>query len=135
MWIVTLLLFLQAVGVPSGPSPCQAAAPAPTPSGAPTFVVQVVDPDWRPIPGADVRIRLEVNGKEEKTEEANNEGYAKFWFKSSQLLHTYTIEAKYPGFKRAELKHIPSPNPGAPLATAYVQLRLPLNLKDSVTVE
>jgi hypothetical protein len=132
MWIVLLLFLLQTGGFPNGQSPCPGVAPAP--SGAPTFIVQAVDPYWQPISGAQVTVRLELNGKEEKTEYADAEGYAKFWFATSPLLHVYAIEVNSSGFKKAELKHVPFPSPG-PGRSAYVQLRLELKPGQTVTVE
>jgi len=130
MLIALLLFLLQTIAPPSGQSPCPGEKPES--SGPPTFVVQAVDPYWHPIAGAHITIRLELNGKVEKTEYADREGYARFWIDPDDLAGLHAVEADLPGFRRADLKHVPSSTSGQ---TAYVQLRLMLQPGRSVTVD
>src|SRR5579864_4781538 len=101
MWFLLFLLFFQ-----SSPMPCQSTTPAQTRS--PWLIVQVVDPDYFPIPGASVILKA-LNGKTQsnpaRTEES---GYAKF-FGLADL--DYSIEAKVSGLKhgRVKLSHFGNP--------------------------
>jgi hypothetical protein len=131
MWIALMMLFLQTVVTPNGQSPCQAGAPAPIPSGVPTFIVQAVDPNWHPIIGAQVTVVLEPNPKDEKTAVTDPAGYAKFWLTPEDRRRSFTIKVKLAGFKSGLVKGVPSPDASS---TAYVQLRLGINANDSVTV-
>jgi hypothetical protein len=56
MWIlVFLLLLLQGGALPNGSSPCPNATK--TPIEQPTLIVQVVDPDWLRVSGAEVVVK------------------------------------------------------------------------------
>lgn len=103
----------------------------PPPAERPTLVVQVVDPDWLPISGAEVTINL-LSGKRQRTVlRADKDGYARF---PIELDKDYSIEAKLPGFKTARVKPfhlfpVTGENP-----TAYIQLRLKIDMSKAVTV-
>jgi hypothetical protein len=134
MWIALLLFFFQAVGTPNSPSPCKAEAPAPIPSGAPTFIVQAVDPNWQPIIGAQVTVVLEPNPKDDKTAVTDPAGYAKFRLTPEDRRRPCTIKVKSVGFKPGLVKGVPSPDANSISSTAYVQFRLGITAKGSVTV-
>ena len=132
MWISVLLMFLRAIAVPQGQSPCQGAAAA-APSGSPTFVVQAVDPRWEAVMGARISLIPESDPKKIQTALADRQGYAKFWLPAEGRDQSYEVKVELPGFKKGDVKGIPSPPAASELATAYVQVRLSLN-SDGVIV-
>jgi len=129
-----MLLFLQTVVTPNGQSPCQGGAPPPVPSGAPTFIVQAVDPNWQAVSGAQVMVLSERNPKEGKTAVTDAAGYAKFWLTPEDRRRPYRIKVKLAGFKSGLVKGVPSPDASSIYSTAYVQFRLDIDTKNNVTV-
>jgi hypothetical protein len=118
MWMLLFLFFLQA-----NPNPCQA-PPAQTQS--PSLIVQVVDPDWLPIPGAEVTLKPldgEAQQKSNRTE-TDKDGYAKFFVPGDA---DYAIEAQWSGFKRESLKRVHLFKAGGSSTPAYVQLKMRLS--------
>jgi hypothetical protein len=118
MWMFLFLFFMQA-----NPNPCQG-SPALTQS--PSLIVQVVDPVWLPVPGAEVTLKplrgdtqLKANGTE-----TDKDGYAKFFVPSDA---DYSIEVKLYGFKRERLKCVHVFKTSGSSAPAYVQLKLSLS--------
>lgn len=109
MWILLFLLFSQAIQ-----TPCT----SPTPTGTPSLIVQVVDPNYLPVPGAAVtvtEVERAVKASSARTEE---DGYVKFFdLKDSD----YMVEAKISGFKSARVKLLGFHNPAHKPQTAYVQ--------------
>jgi len=118
MWILFFLLLMQA-----NPNPCQA-PPAQTQS--PSLIVQVVDADWLPIPGAEVTLKPlsgDAQLKSNRTE-TDKDGYVKFFV---TVAADYAIEARLYGFKRESLKHVHLFKAAGSSRPAYVQLRLRLS--------
>ena len=111
MWLV-ILLFL---------APHQT---LPTATKLPSLIVQLVDPTWDPLPGAEVTVRLLSRKVEPRVAHTDKDGYAKFWVDGDK---DYAIEARLPGFKSKRLKrgHLFKPTTTSP--TAYVQLQLKLS--------
>lgn len=115
MWML-LFLFLQA-----NPNPCQASPAVPQ---SPSLVVQVVDPTWLPVPGAEVTVKPlhgDAQSKSNRTE-TDKDGYAKFLVPGDA---DYSIEVKSYGFKRERMKNMHLFKPSS--SPAYVQLRLRLS--------
>ena len=105
MWLVMLLLLASHQALPTTMNP-------------PSLIVQVVDPAWDPVPGADVTVKM-LNGKaESRVAHTDKDGYAKFWVKGDK---DYAIEAKLPGFKTNRLKRVHLFK-----HTAHIQLQLKL---------
>jgi len=117
MWTLLFFLIMQA-----NPNPCQA---SPAQIQSPSLIVQVVDPAWLPVPGAEVTLkplRADAQLKSNRTR-TDKEGYAKFFVPGDA---DYAIEVELYGFKHERLKCVhlfktsDSPTP------AYVQLKLRL---------
>src|SRR5260370_2763143 len=73
MWMFLFLFFTQA-----NPNPCHASPARPQP---PSLVVQVVDPVWLPVPGAEVTLKplhADAHLKSNRTE-TDKDGYASFF--------------------------------------------------------
>ena len=115
-----LALLLQAA-----PAPC---TPNPTPPSPPALVVQVVDPSWLPIPGADVRVTRHNDSRPGKVLSASSEGYARAW----SLEGEYDIEAQLPGFKRGRIKGVRL-GTSTLSPTKYVQIRLQPELGEPIS--
>jgi hypothetical protein len=103
----------------------------PIPTEPPSLVVQVVDPAWLPVPGAEVSVKPLDAESQSDSKRADKDGCAKFFDLSGA---DYSIEVKLPGFKNGRLNrvHLPKRTDGSP--TAYVQLQLSLS-KTATTVE
>jgi hypothetical protein len=129
VWIPLLLILFQMSSVPQGQSPCRETPP---PAGAPTFVVQAVDPNWQAVAGVKVTLISESDKKKIQSEFTDAQGYARFWVPAAGHDQNYSLKFES-GFKKNELKNVPYPA-AAPVATAYVQVRLSLDMKGSVTV-
>jgi len=73
MWMLLFLFFMQA-----NPNPCQAPPPQ---TQSPSLIAQVVDPNWLPIPGAEVTVKPLRGDTQPKSNraETNKDGYAKFF--------------------------------------------------------
>ena len=118
MWMFLFLFFMQAT-----PNPCQS-SPALTQS--PSLIVQVVDPVWLPVPGAEVTVkplRRDTQLKSNRTE-TDKDGYARFLVPTDA---DYSIEVNLYGFKRERLKCVHLFKTSGSSAPAYVQLKLSLS--------
>src|ERR1700720_2611378 len=76
MWMFLFLFFMQA-----NPNPCQS---SPVLTQSPSLIVQVVDPMWLPVPGAEVTVkplRGDTQLKSNRTE-TDKDGYARFFVPS-----------------------------------------------------
>ena len=112
MWLLLFLFVFQAT-----PSPCQT---QPVPTQPASLVVQVVDPNWYPIPDALVTLKPLDAGHDAVSNQTDDEGFAKFYGLTEG---DFDIEIKEHGFKDVHLKHVhlfASP-------TAYIQLKLSLS--------
>jgi hypothetical protein len=110
MWIFAFLL--------QATAPC---TPAPTPSGPPALVVQVVDPLWLPLPGAEVHVTTRRAAVQ--TQHTGAQGYAQIWVAAEA---DYDIEAQLVGFKTKRVKAVRLGKRSESSPTAYVQIQLPL---------
>ena len=121
MWMLLFLFFVQA-----NPNPCQG-SPALTQS--PSLIVQVVDPMWLPVPGAEVKVKPLHGDAQSKSSrrETDQDGYAKFVVPGDA---DYSIEVKSYAFKRERMEDMHLLKTA--VSPAYVQLRL--RLSDPVTV-
>ena len=117
MWFVMLLFFVSHQALPTVTEP-------------PSLIVQVVDPNWLPIPGAEVTVKPLSGKAESKVGHTNNDGSAEFWVQGDA---DYAIEAKRGGFKTKQLKHLHLTKSSAPFPTAYIQFQLKLS-GPSITV-
>ncbi len=117
MWLLLFLFFTQA-----NPNPCQGAL---TQTQSPSLIVQVVDPNWIPIPGAKVKAKpLEGNGKLKSSQaDTDKDGYAKFSVPGNA---DYAIEAELYGFKRGRVSPVHLFKASSSSSPAYVQLKLQL---------
>jgi hypothetical protein len=131
MWLIALLLLLSPQVV-SDSNPCGHASTA-KPAQPPFLIVQVVDPNWLPLPGASVTVTVKpVSGKQEsKLAYTADDGYAKFWIRGDG---NYTIDANYGGFKTKRLKNVNLGDNSSVSPTAYVQLRLTTGVGPPITV-
>src|ERR1700683_446814 len=118
MWMFLFLFFFQA-----GPNPCQ---DSPAQTQSPSLIVQVVDPGWLPIGGADVTLKPLHGDTQTKSdrEETDKDGHAKFVATGDT---DYDIEVKMYGFKRERLDHVHLFKPSGSPSTAYVQLKMSLS--------
>jgi len=118
MWLFLFLFFTQA-----NPNPCQA-APAQTQSAS--LIVQVVDPNWIPIPGAKVTAKSLGEKDQLKSNESDTDkdGYVRFSVPGDA---DYAIEAELYGFKRARISPVHLFKASGPSSPAYVQLKLQLS--------
>jgi hypothetical protein len=92
-WIALLLL------IQTQPAEC---APPARPDAPPALVVQVVDPLWLPIPGADVTV-VGKSGAGQMVSKTGREGYAEFWLPREA---DYAVEAALVGFKAKHVKGV-----------------------------
>ena len=67
---LVLILLLQAVA-PAMPTQIRKTPP--------TFVVQVVDPAWLPVPGAEVTVQTKSGKVPAQTMRTGKDGFAQFW--------------------------------------------------------
>jgi hypothetical protein len=111
MWLIALLLLVSPQAVPTTTKP-------------PSLIVQLVDPTWDPLPGADVTVKPLSGKVESSVAHTDKDGYAKFWVAGD---NDYAIEAKLTGFKTKRLKHVHLFKPTATSPTAYIQLQLKLS--------
>jgi hypothetical protein len=111
MWLVMLLLFASPQSLP-------------TTTKSPSLIVQLVDPNWDPLPGAEVTVKPLSARKESLVVHTDNDGYAKFSIEDDK---DYAIEAKLPGFKTKRLEHMHLFKRAATTPTAYVQFQLQLS--------
>jgi hypothetical protein len=88
------------------------------------LIVQVVDPNWDPLSGAEVMVKPLSAKKESVLIRTEKDGYAQFWVEAD---NDYAIEAKLPGFKVKRLGHMRLFKRTATTPTAYVQLQLQLS--------
>jgi hypothetical protein len=107
MWLV-VLPFLAAQALSTLPEP-------------PCLIVQIVDPYWLPIPGAEVTVRPLTRKGAPKVAHTDNDGNAKFRIQGDA---DYALEATLRGFKTKRLKHAHLGKPTTTFPTAYIQLRL-----------
>lgn len=108
MWLVMLLFFASHQALPTRTEP-------------PSLVVQVVDPNWLPVPGAEVMVKHLSSKAESEVGHTNKDGNAEF---RVQRETDYAIEAKCQGFEAKQLKQIHLTKPSAAFPTAYVQFQL-----------
>jgi hypothetical protein len=118
MWMVLFLVLAQLAA-----NPCQ---PSSTQSKAPSIVVQVVDPNWLPVPGAEVTVKPMESKTAVKRdqEDTDKDGYAKFFVPGDA---DYEIDAALYGFKPEQLKGVHLFKTSGASTPAYVQLRLRLS--------
>jgi len=116
MWMFLFLFFIQA-----NSNPCPPPAQSP-----PSLIVQVVDPVWLPVPGAEVSLKALPTGAKSKSmrTETDKDGYARFSVPGDA---DYSIEVKLYGFKRERLKRVHLLKTSGSSAPAYVQLQLRLS--------
>lgn len=121
MWLFLFLFFVQAS--PANPSRTQAASP--TQTQLPSLIVQVVDPNWMPIPSAKVTVAPLGGNSQQKPShaETDKDGYANF---SVPRDADYAIEAESHGFRRGRVSPVHLFDMSGPSSAAYVQLRLRL---------
>jgi hypothetical protein len=115
MWMLLFLLFLQ-----TSPKLCQASPPE---TGTPSLVIQVVDPAWSPVPGAEVTLKPLVENAHSKSNRvlADEDGYARFSIPGDA---DYAIEVKYDGDKNGRLRRVHLFKTSSAFPTAYVQVQL-----------
>lgn len=120
MWLLFFLFFTQAN---PNPNPCQNPLAQ---TQSPSLIVQVVDPNWIPIPGATVTAKpREGNGKLKSTQtDTDKDGYAKFSVTGNA---DYAIEAELYGFKRGHISLVHLFKASGSSSPAYVQLKLKLS--------
>jgi len=118
MWMFLFFFLLQ-----SGRNPCQ---DSPAQSQSPALIVQVVDPGWLPIPGAEVKLKALPGDEKTKSDrkETDKDGYVKFVVPGDA---DYDIEVEVYGFKRGRLNHVHLFKPSGSSPTAYVQLKMSLS--------
>ena len=110
MWLIALLLLMSPQAVPTSTEP-------------PSLIVQLVDPTWDPLPGADVTVNP-FSRSELSVTHTDKDGYAKFWIAGD---NDYEIEAKLTGFKTKRLKHVHLFKSTTASPTAYIQFKLKLS--------
>ena len=110
-WIALLLL------IQAQPAEC---APPVRPDAPPALVVQIVDPLWLPIPGAEVTV-VGKSGAGQMASKTGREGYAEFWLPREA---DYAIEAALVGFKAKRVNGIRIAKQSDSSPTAYVQIQL-----------
>jgi hypothetical protein len=118
MWMLLFLSFFQ-----TGSNPCQ---DSPGQTQPPSLMVQVVDPGWLPIAGAEVTIKpfrenAQTTSDRKKT---GKDGYAKFFVPGDA---DYSIEVEMYGFNRGRLNHVHLFKPSDSSPAAYVQLKMSLS--------
>lgn len=98
--------------------PC---ASTPKPTTVPALTVEVVDPVWLPVPGAEIVVTLQGPRRESWRAITGEDGTAPFWI---QRTGKYVIEAKIPGFKKRRLNNVTVGAVSTTPIGARVQLRL-----------
>jgi len=90
------------------------------------LIVQVVDPNWIPIPGAKVTAKSLGEKDQLKSNESDTDkdGYVRFSVPGDA---DYAIEAELYGFKRARISPVHLFKASGPSSPAYVQLKLQLS--------
>ncbi|MFZ0978664.1 MAG: carboxypeptidase-like regulatory domain-containing protein [Candidatus Acidiferrales bacterium] len=118
MWVLLFLFLLQ-----TNPNPCEA---LPAQAQSPSLIVQVVDPDWLPVPGAQVTVEPLASDQKTKSSrtETDKDGYAKFSVSGDA---DYAIHVELYGFKRESLEHVHLFKTSSSSVPAYVQLKLRLS--------
>jgi hypothetical protein len=118
MWMLLFLFFIQ-----SNSNPCQ---PSPAQTQSPSLIVQVVDPVWLPVPGAEVTLKpLHVDAQSKSNRiRTDKDGYAKFIIPGDA---DYSVDVELYGFKRERLKRVHLFKTSASPAPAYVQFKLRLS--------
>jgi len=123
MWIIALLL-LMSPQVVSDSGPCNRASGT-GPAEPPRLIVQVVDPSWVPLGGAEATVYWSRNRKKvSQVAHTMDDGDAKFWIPGEPGDADYTIEANYGGFKTKRLKGVHLGGLSSSRPTAYVQIQL-----------
>jgi hypothetical protein len=118
MWMLLFLSFFQ-----TGSNPCQ---DSPAQTQPPSLIVQVVDPDWLPIAGAEVTIKPLREDAQTKSDrkKTGKDGYAKFFAPGDA---DYGIEVEMYGFKRGRLNHVHLFKPSGSSSAVSVQLKMSLS--------
>ena len=118
MWLLLYFFLVQANANPCPTSPAQ--------TQPPSLIVQVVDPNWVPIPGAQVMIKRlgEDTPLKSYRSETDKDGYAKFIVPNDT---DYDIEASLYGFQRGRVNHVHLFKASSSSTSPYVQLRLRLS--------
>jgi hypothetical protein len=100
-------------------------APAAKPQEPPTIIVQVVNPVWLPVPGAQVEIKQHARHGVVQKGSSDNEGKARFWLEGDA---EYDIEVACRGFRKARVRavRVTRAPPTSSFPTAHVQIRLKL---------
>ena len=111
MWLIMLLLFASHQSLP-------------TATKSPSLIVQLVDPNWYPVPGAKVTVKPLSTIEESVVVHTDNAGYANFWVEADK---DYAKEAKLAGFKTKRLEHMHLFKRTEATPTAYVQVQLQLS--------
>jgi hypothetical protein len=125
--MILTLLFL--IFFPASPAPGQISS---NPTEPPSLIVQIVDPVWSPIPGAEVTVRP-LSGKAKLSSNYTDaEGYAKFFVPGDT---DYSVEASLHGFKNARLKRIHLSKRSDPSPTSYVQFKMDLSGSRTIMVQ
>ncbi len=98
---------------------------ATAPAESPTLVVQVVDPVWLPVPGAQIEIRRHAKRRIVQKATSDKDGNARFWLEGDA---EYNIAVIGTGFRKARLRavRVVRAPPTSPSPTAYIQIRLRL---------
>ena len=96
----------------------QAASQSPAQPQFPTLIVQVVDPAWSPVPGAEVEVESLSRKLQPNSGVTDKDGYARFFIPVDA---DYRIEVEFSGFKSERLKHMHLFKPSAASPTAYIQ--------------
>jgi hypothetical protein len=117
MWIFLLLLFLQ-----SNAAPCSSATPPP--AGAPSLIVQAVDPDYIPIPGAHVMVKPLNSNAQTILSSTDGDGYARIFAPEDT---EYSVEINLVGFKNDRVKSLHLGNRTHAPHTAYIQFVMKLS--------
>jgi hypothetical protein len=113
MWLFLFVAFFVL-----NPEPSQVSV---VPAPRPPLIVQIVDPAWFPIPGAEVRVETVGRDAQANSCRTDGDGYAKFFVPVDA---DYTIKTSFAGFKNGHVKRIHLFKPIATAPSAYVQLRL-----------
>ena len=104
-------------------APCRPDARA-THNSPPTLIVQLVDPVWEPVPGANAKVTKQKSKKSSSTARTDEDGNAQFWL---ELGAGYSIEVRHYGFNTKRLEGINIPANSDPPHAAHVQFRLVLS--------
>jgi hypothetical protein len=96
----------------------------PAPTAPPALTVQIVDPAWMPVPGAEVSVKPLDAKSQSYTKRTDKDGCVKFFDLPAA---DYSIEAKLRGFKIERLKRLHLLTRTDTFPTPYVQLQLHLS--------